>query len=61
MKYKITISKETFHTIEVESEDEDAAMTKAEDLFSEDEMLFNHDWMLDNSDIVDVEKIKEKI
>jgi hypothetical protein len=59
MKYKVTISKESFHTIVLEADSEDAAMTKAEDLFSEDEINFMHDWKLDNSDVIDLEEIKE--
>jgi len=59
MKYKVTISKESFHTIVLGADSEDAAMTKAEDLFSEDEINFMHDWKLDNSDVIDLEEIKE--
>jgi len=40
MKYKVTISRETIYEKEIEAENEDMAVERAENLFEGDEDLF---------------------
>lgn len=58
MKYKVTISRELFYSIEVEHENEEDASEIAEELFKTERHIFNMDRANETYEVIDVQEIK---